>query len=344
MTRRILVVGPSWVGDMVMAQALLMQLRAQSDCQIDVLAPTWTRALLERMPQVHKALDWPFDHGQLDLAARYRLGVSLRDQHYDQAIVLPNSFKSAIPLLSARIPLRTGWRGEARGLLLNDCRHLDSTRYPQMVQRFVALALAPDAPLPDPLPRPALVTDRNSVDTALHSMDMRKIAPVLALCPGAEFGDAKRWPSEHYAMLAASHLERGWQVWIFGSTRDAVVSRQVEKLLPEGLRSRCRDLAGQTTLSQAIDLLSLADAVVSNDSGLMHVAAALNRPLVALYGPTSTEFTPPMADAVRLLATDIDCRPCFQRQCPLGHKRCLTELSPALVEESLQQLGADALK
>lgn len=341
MSRRILVIGPSWVGDMVMAQSLFMQLKAQDDCDIDVLAPDWSAALLARMPQVRESLPWPFEHGQLDLPGRIRLGKGLRERGYDQAIVLPNSFKSALPLLSARIPLRTGWRGEARGLLLNDCRRLDKEQYPMMVQRFVALALAPGAPLPDPLPRPQLETDPESVQTTLHVLDLRKIAPVLALCPGAEFGDAKQWPVEHYAALAAARLEQGWQVWLFGSAKDAEVSQQIENQLPATLRSRCRDLAGQTTLSQAIDLLSLADAVVSNDSGLMHVAAALNRPLIALYGSTSADFTPPLADAVTLLTNDIECRPCFQRQCPLGHKRCLTEITPTQVEQSLQKLCAD---
>ena len=338
-SKRVLVIGPSWVGDMVMAQSLFRQLKAQSDCSIDVLAPAWSRALLDRMPEVSASLELPFVHGQLDFPGRYRLGKSLRKAGYDQAIVLPNSFKSALPAVFARIPRRTGWRGEARGMLLNDCRVLDTRNYPLMVQRFVALALDPGAALPQVLPRPRLQTETGSVSQTLESLKLDTDRPVLALCPGAEFGDAKQWPAAHYAAVASSRLAEAWQIWLLGSARDSAVAQEVLEHVPAHLRPHCHDLTGTTTLGQAIDLLSVAQAVVSNDSGLMHVAAALDRPLVVLYGSTSSDFTPPLADRVAMLATDIECRPCFQRRCPLKHKRCLTELSPSLVLEQLATLA-----
>ncbi len=337
--KRILVIGPSWVGDMVMAQSLFQQLKVQSDCTIDVLAPAWSRALLDRMPEVNASLELPFVHGKLDLPGRYRLGKSLRKAAYDQVIVLPNSFKSALPAVFARIARRTGWRGEARGMLLNDCRVLDTQDYPLMVQRFVALALAPGAMLPQPLPRPRLHTEAGAVSQTMESLTLDSDRPVLALCPGAEFGDAKQWPAAHYAAVASRRLADSWQVWLLGSGRDAEVAQEVLENIPEHLRRHCHDLTGSTTLDQAIDLLSVAQAVVSNDSGLMHVAAALDRPLVVLYGSTSSDFTPPLADRVAMLATDIECRPCFQRRCPLKHKRCLTELSPSLVLKQLDTLA-----
>lgn len=351
MKRKILMIGPSWIGDMVMAQALFMGLHedalaAGETLEIDVLAPAWSRPLLERMPQVARAIDMPFRHGELNLLGRYRLGKALRKEGYQQVIVLPNSFKSALPALFSRIKRRTGWRGEARGLLLNDVRDLDKKALPLMVQRFVALGREHGAPLPAPLPRPALVTQTLAVEEALQALGLAMSLPVLVICPGAEFGDAKQWPAEHFASLSATQIARGWQVWIMGSAKDNGVATQIQGLLPSAARAACHDLTGKTTLAQAIDLMSLARAVVSNDSGLMHIAAALGRPIVALYGSTSADFTPPLADQVQLLAIDIDCRPCFARVCPLGHKRCLVDLTPALALDALHKVlhsGSDEM-
>lgn len=340
-TRKILIVGPSWVGDMVMAQALFMTLQSQAEAEgataiIDVLAPVWSRPLLVRMPQVRHAIDLPFAHGELNLAGRYRLGHSLRKERYDQVIVLPNSFKSALLTLFTRSRKRTGWRGEARAMLLNDVRQLDPQALPLMVQRFVALGLPEGAALPDPLPRPQLITNPASVTQALVDLQLQTARPVLVICPGAEFGDAKQWPAEHFASLSRSRIDAGSQVWILGSAKDSGIATTIKDLLPATARAECHDLTGRTSLAQAIDLMSLASAVVSNDSGLMHVAAALARPIVALYGSTSSDFTPPLADNVQLLATDIGCRPCFERTCPLQHKRCLVDLSPQLALGALE--------
>lgn len=355
MTQKILIVGPSWVGDMVMAQALFMTLQARAraagdEALIDVLAPAWSRPLLERMPEVRRAIDLPFQHGELNLAGRYRLGHSLRKERYSQVIVLPNSFKSGLLTLFVRSPRRTGWRGEARGVLLNDVRSLDKAALPLMVQRFVALGLAPGAPLPNPLPRPKLVTNPVSVQAALQTMNLTAgtlpgenpgARPVLVICPGAEFGDAKQWPAEHYASLAGQKIQDGWQVWAMGSAKDSDVSAQIMARLNPEAQSHYHDLTGRTSLAQAIDLMSVARAVVSNDSGLMHVAAALARPVVALYGSTSADFTPPLTDNVQLLAIDIACRPCFERTCPLGHKRCLVDLSPQMALAALDLITTE---
>lgn len=345
MSQRILIIGPSWIGDMVMAQALFVQLAHQyPDVTIDVLAPAWTRPLLARMPQVRRGLDLPLSHGEFGLRKRWRMGRALRAENYHQAIVLPNSWKSALVPWFAGIPLRTGWRGEMRYGLLNDCRILDKQQLPLMVQRFVALALSADsvlpAALPDPIPVPQLRTDPVGVQVACDALGVSSEGRILALCPGAEFGDSKQWPAEHYAKVASAYLAKGWQVWLFGSEKDRGVTGQIAALAqaPDSQQPGCVNLAGRTSLAQAIDLLSLVHAVVSNDSGLMHIAAALHKPLVAVYGSTSPEFTPPLTNQVELLHTDIDCRPCFQRVCPLQHKRCLTELLPERVVAALDRL------
>ena len=333
--RQILVIGPSWVGDMILAQSLFKLLKQQNeDCAIDVAAPAWTLPLLERMPEVRQAIALPFRHGKLDLWQRIRLGRALRAQGYEQAIVLPNSFKSAILPFVAGIPRRTGFRGEMRYGLINDLRRLDPVRLPMTVQRFVALGLPPEAPLPEPLPRPELIASPEGALQALRRLG-RELpdSPVLGLCPGAEFGPAKRWPEEHYAAVARWALEQGYAVWLFGSAKDAAITQAIDRLSG----NRCLDLGGKTRLGEAIDLMSLCSAVVSNDSGLMHVAAALDRPLVALYGSSDPHHTPPMSERASILHLGLPCSPCFARECPLGHLKCLRDIAPAQVIALLHQ-------
>ncbi|WP_409279063.1 lipopolysaccharide heptosyltransferase II [Pseudomonas defluvii] len=340
---RILIIGPSWVGDMVMAQTLFHCLKQHHpECVIDVLAPEWSRPILERMPEVRKALSFPLGHGVLELATRRRIGKSLAGE-YDQAILLPNSMKSALVPFFAGIARRTGWRGEFRYGLLNDVRTLDKARYPLMIERFMALAYPAGAELPQPYPRPNLRIEAESREAALAKFGLSLDRPVLALCPGAEFGEAKRWPSEHYAKVAEIKIREGWQVWLFGSKNDHAVGESIRERLIPGLREESTNLSGETSLAEAIDLLSCSDAVVSNDSGLMHVAAALNRPLVAVYGSTSPGFTPPLADQVEIVRLGLECSPCFERTCRFGHYNCLRQLEPEAVAAALQRLNGPTL-
>lgn len=341
---KILIIGPSWVGDMVMAQTLFacLKLRHGPDCLIDVLAPDWSRPILERMPEVNQALSFPLGHGVLGLTERRRIGRRLSGQ-YDQAILLPNSLKSALVPFFAGIPLRTGWRGEMRYGLLNDLRKLDKAQYPLMIERFMALAYPPAHQLSRPYPRPTLAIDPVTREAALARFGLELDRPVLALCPGAEFGESKRWPAEHYAAVAEQKIRLGWQVWLFGSKTDHPVGEQIRQRLIPGLREESMNLAGETSLAEAIDLLSCAAAVVSNDSGLMHVAAALNRPLVAVYGSTSPEFTPPLAEQVEIVRLGIECSPCFDRTCRFGHYKCLRDLPPRRVADALDRLVGDPL-
>jgi heptosyltransferase-2 len=340
----ILIIGPSWVGDMVMAQTLFIALKQNHvDCEIDVLAPEWSRPILERMPQVRAALSFPIGHGVLDIATRRRIGRELNGR-YDQAIVLPNSLKSALVPFFAKIPKRTGWRGEMRIGLLNDIRKLDKARYPLMIERFMALAYAPGAEIPKPYPRPSLRIGEQGRQDALNAFDLQLDRPVLALCPGAEFGESKKWPAEHYASVADAYIRQGWQVWVFGSKNDHPVGEDIASRLIPGLREELTNLAGQTSLAQAIDLMSCAEAVVSNDSGLMHVAAALNRPLVGVYGSTSPVFTPPLADQVEVVRLGLECSPCFDRTCRFGHYNCLRQLEPMRVTEALDRLLPQAVE
>jgi heptosyltransferase-2 len=363
---KILVVGPSWVGDMVMAQSLFIALKnTHPDCQIDVLAPAWTLSLLERMPEVTKAIVMPLPRGRFGLLERIRLGKSLRSEEYQQAILLPNSWKSAIPTFFANIPVRTGYIGECRWGLLNDARKLDKKILTMTVQRFVALGLPVDASLPPVCPQPAITISQKRQQAVidkftLHQMlaepapgsrtaytpSMAIAAPapgslaaytpsleikILALCPGAEYGPAKRWPVAYYAEVARQKIDQGWQVWLFGSDKDKADAEQIN-IEASG---RCVDFTGRTTLAEAVDLLSLADAVVTNDSGLMHVAAALNKNLIAIYGSSDPGFTPPLNDNAQVISLNLDCAPCFKRDCPLGHCNCLTGITPDKVLDAI---------
>ncbi|MDX2426942.1 MAG: lipopolysaccharide heptosyltransferase II [Cycloclasticus sp.] len=320
---RILIVGPSWVGDMVMAQSLFMALkRRHAHCTIDVLAPEWSLALIDRMPEVRKAIVMPLGHGQFDFKGRKALGKKLRSEQYDQAIVLPNSWKSALIPYFANIPKRTGYFGEARWGLLNDVRKLDKQRLSKTVQRFVALANEPVAQLPD-IPQPRLLIDPASVDQAKNTFGITELADkVLGLCPGAEYGPAKRWPEQHYADVAKQAIAKGWQVYLFGSAKDQPVTATINKLAG----GTCRDFAGQTSLTEALDLMSLCNAVVSNDSGLMHVAAALDIKTIAIYGSSDPNFTPPLHPKAEVVSLGLACSPCFKRECPLQHLDCLTNI------------------
>ncbi|HKU70101.1 MAG TPA: lipopolysaccharide heptosyltransferase II, partial [Burkholderiales bacterium] len=308
---KVLVVAPSWIGDMVLAQPLLKLLHARNPgLALDALAPRWTLPLLGRMPEVRRAIESPFAHGDLRIGDRRRLGRELAQEGYDQAIVLPNTFKSALTPFFAGIPIRTGYTGEMRHWILNDARKLDEKRFPQLAQRYAALAVSRGVSPPSPLPTLALKVDETARRALLERLGLDRSRPAVALCPGAEFGPAKRWPARYFAELAQGLAARGLAVWLVGSQADRQTGTEIE----QAAGGVCRNLCGQTSLAEAIDLLASCSLVVSNDSGLMHVAAALGKPLVALYGSSSPAYTPPLSADARILKLELPCSPCFQRE------------------------------
>ncbi|PNU29572.1 MULTISPECIES: ADP-heptose--LPS heptosyltransferase RfaF [Serratia] len=341
---KILVIGPSWVGDMMMSQSLYRTLKAEyPSAEIDVMAPAWCRPLLARMPEVNQALAMPLGHGALGLGERRRLGRALRANRYDRAYVLPNSFKSALVPFFADIPQRIGWRGEMRYGLLNDVRVLDKSAFPLMVQRYVALAYDKGRVLrADDLPQPLLwprlqVSDEEIADTtaAFNLTDSR---PIVGFCPGAEFGPAKRWPHYHYAALAQRLIEGGYQIALFGSAKDHEAGEQIRAALQDDARDFCLNLAGKTQLEQAVILIAACRAVVSNDSGLMHVAAALNKPLIALYGPSSPDFTPPLSDKARVIRLISGYHKVRKGDAEQGYHQSLIDIQPQQVLDALTPL------
>ncbi len=323
-----LIVAPSWIGDTIMAQPLFARLHATNPgLQLDVLAPRWVAPVLQRMDEIAEVVDSPFGHGQLSLRARWRLARQLAARGYDAAYILPNSLKSALPPFMAGIPRRVGFTGESRYGLINVRHTLDKAALPLMVERFAQLAESPGAPLPRPVSHPKIRSTAADQEETLTALGIERPPRIAAFCPGAEYGPAKRWPAAHFAALARMLASAGYAIWLFGSPKDHAVAEEISQLAP-GL---CRNLCGATALGQAVNLLALADLVVCNDSGLMHVAAALDRPLVALYGSSSPGFTPPLSDQADILSLNLDCSPCFKRDCPLGHLDCLNKLTPEQV-------------
>ena len=331
---KILIVAPNWIGDALLAQPLFARLRKKySGVTIDALAPAWTAAVLRRMPEIGEVLDAPFAHRELAFGARRRLGHALRARAYDQAIVLPNTFKSALIPFFAGIPLRTGFVGELRYGLLNRVHRLDEQALPLMAERYAQLAENPGEPPQRPLAEVKLRVDDANLAAALAHLGLSRAKPLVAFCPGAEYGPAKRWPARYFAELATKLAAQGHAVWLFGSGSDREIGEEIVRLSGGAATNLC----GKTDLASAIDLLSLAEVVVSNDSGLMHVAAAVGRPVVALYGSSSPEHTPPLARVFRIVRTGIECSPCYARECPLGHFKCMIELTP---ERVLQEIGS----
>jgi heptosyltransferase II len=332
-SQRFLIIAPSWIGDTVAAQPLFMRLREQHpDARIDVLAPPWVAAVLHAMPEVNgDVINNPFAHGQLRLRDRWALARELKRNKYDVAYVLPNSLKSALIPFFAGIPKRVGFIGESRYGLINVRHTLDEKATPLQVERYAILAEEPHRPLPRPLPNPRLNVDAAAVTGSLQNLGLSASPTPVIFCPGAEYGPAKRWPEQHFAELAQKLAAQGTPVWLLGSKKDAPVGDEIVRLS----QGAARNLCGVTNLEQAVHLLSIARHVVTNDSGLMHVTAALGTPLTALFGSSSPGYTPPLSDKAQTIWLKLECSPCFQRECPLGHLNCLRGISAERVADTV---------
>jgi heptosyltransferase-2 len=329
---RILVVAPNWIGDAVMAQPLLALLRTQHPrAHLDVLAPPVVAPVFRAMPEVTEVIESANRHGRPQWGERWRLSRHLRARGYGRCYVLPNSAKSALAPWLAGIPLRIGHHGESRYLLLNRRKPAREGEERRPMVEFYAELADHAGPVTDPVlsPRPGLA------DATRARLGLRPDEPLIVLCPGAEYGPAKRWPSRHFAALASLSAAE-WpeaSIALLGSARERPMATEIAALSGQDLRNLC----GDTSLDEAIALIASASAVVSNDSGLMHVAAACRRPQVAVFGSSDPRHTPPRSPQAQVQWLQLACSPCFQRECPLGHTRCLNDLSPTAVFASLRQ-------
>ncbi len=339
---RTLIIAPNWIGDALMAQPLLALLRQQTPAQhITAIAPSWVAPVLQAMPEIDEVIATSLAHGTLQWGDRLRLARRLREQGYDRAFVLPNTLKSALIPLLAGIATRIGYLGEQRIGLLNRRLASPEPRMP-MVDRYAALAALAGVKLPTTLPPPRLRVAGADIDRAREKFGLTAPGLLYAFCPGAEFGPAKRWPAAHFAQLADLVLRDhpDSRIMLLGGPGDIDIATEIQSLA--AMHERVDLLAGHTSLPEALALIAGADAVVSNDSGLMHVAAALQRPQVALFGSSDPRHTPPLSAKAEILWLQLDCSPCFARTCPLGHLRCLYELHPTRVANALRAALARA--
>lgn len=339
MTHFLIVAPIKFVGDTVMMHALVQKIASDNQgAKIDVLALKYLHPLLKRMPEIAEIIDAPFRSGELALGKRYRLAKKLRDHHYDHGYVAVNNFKAALVLWWAKIKKRTGWLGEMRYLLLNDI-YYGRTKLLREVDRFAALAFPKGGYDPQKLPFPKLRTTADTVAKTLANLHIElPFKPILVLCHGPAHRPAKRWPPEFFAEVALTFLQQGWAVWLLGS-KDEVLTGEAIMRITDG---QCLDLTGRTTLEDSIDLLSQAKVVVSSDSGLMHVAAAVNCAVVALYGATPAEFAPPLCQHRRILASGASCKPCRAKiTCTLPGHPCMRALVPDMVVRAVTELAAE---
>lgn len=319
--RKYLIVGPSWVGDMVMTQSLFKLLKTRyPECLIDVLAPAWSLPMLERMPEVRQGIALGLGHGMLGIKQRRQLGKSLIDEHYTHSITLPRSWKSALVPLFSGAKVRTGFIGEQRYGLLNDWRPLDKKELNQTVKRYLALGLEPDEKLiGSSWQYPKLNTSTDNFKQLQTNLQLDAERPAVALMPGAEYGPAKQWPLEYFQKLAEALVTKGFQVWILGSKKDQASGAVINQSNLPFIYNLC----GRTELADTVDLLSQTHHAISNDSGLMHVAAAVGTRVHGIYGSSSPDYTPPLTDNKVIHYLNLNCSPCFERTCPLGHTNCL---------------------
>lgn len=337
---RTLVISPNWIGDAVMAQPLLQLLKAAHPGRpIDVLAPPAVSPVWRQMAEVAEVLETPFRHGALQLKERWRYARLLRQRGYVDAYILPNTLKYALIPWLAGIARRVGYKGESRYGLIN-VMHFDDTPPRPMVPFYAALADAPGAPLRAGLPKPRMQASAGQVAAACAKVGLDLARPLVVFAPGAEFGGAKRWPPAHFGQLAQHILARDpqAQVALLGSPKDADTCNEV--IAAAGAPAGLSSLAGKTSLADAVALIARSAAVVSNDSGLLHIASALNRPVIAIYGPTDPDHAPPFSDLAASISLRLECSPCRQRECPLGHQNCMHGISAGQVWQTLEPMLA----
>jgi heptosyltransferase II len=321
-----LIIAPQWIGDAVMTEPLLRRLHARGE-RITVGALPWVAPVYRCMPQVAEVIEFPFAHGGLQLKARRSIAKQIEGR-FDTAYVLPNSLKSALLPLLAGIPKRVGYLGETRvGLLTHRIKNPPKDKRPPMVAFYSALS--GEAGIETD--RPQLKVNDSDIDNTLQTLGLQR-GQYAIFVPGAEYGPAKRWPAAHFAELA---LQLEVPVLLFGSGKDAALCEEIVALAPQ----HTTNLAGKTSLAQAIHAQAASKIIVTNDSGLMHVAAALDVPQVAIFGSSSPLHTPPLSSAAHIVwlkneasyQPPLDCAPCFERACPLGHTRCLNDITPEQV-------------
>lgn len=339
---RFLVIGPSWIGDLVMSQCLYKTIKQNyPQSTIDIMAPAWCAQVINRMPEINECILMPIKHGEFNLKARYQIGKQLRKNNYDACYVLPNSWKSALIPLFASIPKRYGWIGEQRYFLLNNYRK-NKIDFPRLIERYCALfydskEVKTNKDLPQ-IPQPSLLHFLENKDSIFSKFAIKKCKYIIGLCPGAEFGITKKWPTEYYATLSSFFINKykDCLILILGSEKDKQTAEEIFSFMDDKVKLNTVILAGKTSIEEAIDVLSYCHIVISNDSGLMHVTAAVGTKLVAIFGSTSTKYTPPSTEKALLIESNAECHPCFKKQCKFNNIKCLKDIYPKYVWDKIE--------
>ena len=341
----ILIIAPNWIGDAVMTEPLLASLKEQyPEANIDVLASTWVAPIYRACSEVHEVIEAKFEHKKLQWGLRKQLATKLATKKYQACFVLPNSLKSALIPWLANIPFRIGYRGELRfGLINLSLDNPSKVNRPPMVDHYLALSqLLNEGQVASTLSN--LVPRLNVSSTANQSVQTKllnaKVDPanVYVMCPGAEYGPTKRWPTSHFAQLAQQLIASNphSQIILLGSKGDNALAQEIQFQAKQD--SHIYNWCGDTSLDEAIALIGMSKAVISNDSGLMHIAAALKTPQVAIFGSSDPAHTPPLSDKAKVIWLNLPCSPCHKRECPLGHLKCLNDILPEQVFATLNTL------
>ena len=333
--QRVIIIAPSWIGDAVMSHSLIKKISVDEGTNsIDVFANNTVATIYNPMPEVDEVLINPFDHGELKIIERYRISGKLRERGYTTAYILPNSYKSALIPFMAGIPNRVGYTGEGRIRIINKRHKKIKNKNPLLVDQYLKLADGNNVTPSTKRENPKLTISRTEYKSTLDKYRIASDTRYVCLCPGAEYGSAKKWPSVHFARLSEYLQDDGLTPIMLGGPNDVTTGRHVKNA------SNCEliDLTGMTSLKEAIHILSRAICVVTNDSGLMHISAALDKPTIALFGSSSPRFTPPLSDRAVIISLALDCSPCFERICPLGHTNCLTNITPKEVHKKISAI------
>lgn len=340
----ILIIAPNWIGDAVMTQPLLAKLRTQyPNSTIDVLASPWVAPIYRACSEVSEVIEAKLEHKQLQWELRKQLAKKLQAKKYQACFVLPNSFKSALIPWLANIPFRIGYRGELRyGLINVSLDNPSKVNRPPMVEHYLALSrlIFDEAAISTQEITPTLNVSNLAKQSIKNRLANASINPnsLYVFCPGAEYGPTKRWPASHFAKLAANviHKNPSAQIILLGSKGDQKIAEEIQS--QASTQENIMNWCGNTSLDEAIALIGLAKAVVSNDSGLMHIAAALKTPQVAIFGSSDPSHTPPLSEKAKVIWLNLPCSPCHKRECPLGHLKCLIDIQPQQVLATLNTL------
>lgn len=334
---KVLIIAPSWVGDAVMSQSLLKYLKkTHTNLTIDIFAHKHLIDLFQRMPEVNNTIINKFVHGSMDIIRRIKTGYELRKSSYDEVYVLPNTYKSALIVFFASIKKRIGFVGEFRYGVLNKPFKLNETELPLMIDRFCSLANYGNKV--SNIEYPVLQVDTVNQDKMKNKFNLSINVPLIIFCPSAEYGPSKRWPIEYFAKLANNLVQNGFSVLLLGASMDEPLVAQIISLIDVNNINKIINACGKTSLADCVDLLALGNLVVTNDTGLMHVACAVDVPVIAIYGSSTPKFTPPLSNKAQVLRMEISCSPCFQRTCKFGHYHCLKFITPEMVYEKIRSI------